>query len=168
MHLLLLHLPRLTLTCCLTAALALTACSNPTADAQKAKAARAPTLPPSSDPLDQLLAQQAAKYAGGMVVHDNAFRGDLGQGGQHDFLVVLLGGHCYKAVGVADTNVNDLDLSLVDPNGSQVQQDVARDAFPVLGQEAPLCLQEPGAYRLHVRMREGAGTFLVRFFKTDE
>lgn len=144
------------------------ACGNPTADAQKAKAARAPVLPPSSDPLDQELARQAAKHAGGMVVHDNAFRGDLAEGGQQDFLVVLTGGHCYRAIGVGDTHVNDLDLSLVDPNGTQVQQDVGRDSTPVLGQEAPLCLQEPGAHRLHVRMRDGAGTFLVRFFKTDE
>lgn len=144
------------------------ACSNRTADAQKAKAARAPVLPASDDPLDQMLARQAAKYAGGMIVHDNAFRGDLAQGGQQDFLVVLPGGHCYKAIGVGDVHINDLDLSLIDPTGTPIQQDVGRDAVPVLGLDAPLCLQEAGAHRLHVRMRDGEGTFLVRFFKTDE
>jgi len=144
------------------------ACGNPTADAQKAKAARAPVLPPSNDPLDQAVARQSAKYAGGMLAHDNPFRGDLAEGAEQDFLIVLTGGHCYKAIGVADANVGDIDLSLVDPDGVQVQQDTARDAFPVLGMESPLCLQEPGAYRLHVRMRTGAGAFLVRFFKTDE
>lgn len=144
------------------------ACGSRSADEQKAKAARPPVLPASNDPLDQLVVRQAAKHAGGMLVHDNPFRGNLAEGAQQDFLIVLLGGHCYKAIGVADDNVGDLDLSLVDPNGVQVQQDVARDAFPVLGMESPLCLQEPGAYRLHVRMRTGAGAFLVRFFKTDE
>lgn len=147
--------------------LALVACTNPTVEAEKAKAARVPELPPSSDPLDQLLAQQAQKLALGMSVHDNAFRGDLAQGSQQDFLVVLTGGHCYRALGVAETGVNDFDLSLIDPNGSPIQQDVTRDALPVLGQDAPLCLSEPGAHRLHVRMRDGSGGFLVRFFKTE-
>jgi hypothetical protein len=152
----------------LCACVCLAACSNPTAEAERAKAKRAPTLPASNDPLDQQVAQLAATHAGGMLVHDNAFRVQLEAGAQHDFLVVLLGGHCYKAIGVAEIGVNDLDLALFDPAGSPVQHDITRDPTAVLGQDEPMCLSDPGAYRLHVRARDGAGTVLVRFFKTEQ
>ena len=173
------HMPRTTRCACARVALSLAfaasaaACGD--ADAGKATGANAAESPadealeadlPSDAPLDQLLTQKAKKYAAGLVADGEPLRGNLIEGARADHLVVLRGGHCYRVLGVAAPEVEDMDLFLFDPNGVQVQQDAAEDRFPALGLQAELCPGVSGAHRLQVHMYKGGGPYAARVYRT--
>jgi hypothetical protein len=121
---------------------------------------------PEGTPLDRVLAQKAKKYAAGLVPDGEPFQGQLKQGQRSDHLLVLRGGHCYRVLGVAGAEVEDLDLFLYDPDGVQLQQDAAQDRYPVLGMQADICPGRSGAHRLQVHAYQGGGPYAVRAFRT--
>ena len=118
------------------------------------------------DSLQQQLQQLAGRYAPGMLSAGPIRRGVLSAGEKRDYQMVLEAGRCFRVVGRGGEGVEDLDLFLFDPNGVQVRQDLGRDNAPVLGVAAPICPERSAAYRVQVRMVEGAGTYGVQLFRS--
>lgn len=135
-----------------------------------------PVAPPKVDPLAPPTApgdvvaitmqRRAQMVAAGMTPATPIFRGTLAQSGVQDFQAVLQPGKCFKIIGVGGMSVRDLDLKLFDPNGVQLQQDVATDSYPALGVESPICPTTAGTYRVQVQMYQGNGEFGVQVFQT--
>lgn len=132
--------------------------------------------PPTVDPIAPSIApgdviaitmqRRAQMVAAGMTNATPIFRGTLSEGASQDFQAVLQPGKCFKIIGIGGANVRDLDLKLFDPNGVQLQQDVATDSFPALGVESQICPTAAGAYRVQVQMYQGSGDFGVQVFQT--
>jgi hypothetical protein len=77
-----------------------------------------------------------------------------------------MGGHCYRIVAVGSAEVNDLDLFLFAPDGTQVDSDSQPNDYPVLGSTRPLCPPTGGTYRVEVRMQSGQGEYGLEVFRT--
>jgi hypothetical protein len=60
----------------------------------------------------------------------------------------LRGGVSYRFLGVCDNDCDDLDLTLYDPRGKTVAQDVATDDYPVL----EITPEETGVYQVEIHM----------------
>jgi hypothetical protein len=127
-----------------------------------------PNTPPNAprDFIAVTMQQRAQMVAAGMTPATPIFRGTLAERGTQDFQAVLQPGKCFKIIGIGGMSVRDLDLKLFDPNGVQLQQDVATDAFPALGVESQICPTTAGAYRVQVQMYQGSGDFGVQVFQT--
>ena len=110
--------------------------------------------------------RRSQMVAAGMTTATPIFRGTLAEHGTQDFQAVLQPGKCFKIIGVGGMTVRDLDLKLFDPNGVQLQQDVATDNYPALGVESQICPSTAGAYRVQVEMYQGNGDFGVQVFQT--
>lgn len=131
-----------------------------------AEPASAAALTPETHDPEQALAQQAKRYAQALLADGPIVKGSLAQGARSEQLLVLRGGYCYRVLGAGGEGVEDLDLLLYDPNGVEVQQDPAQDAFPILGQQSEICPSTSGAYRLQVLMYKGSGDFALRAYRT--
>jgi hypothetical protein len=93
-----------------------------------------------------------------------ASREELTAGQQLDRDVPMRPGRCYRVLAAGEGGIEDLDLSLVDPNGTTLQRDASNDALPTLGVVAPLCPATPGTYRLSMRVEAGEGAFAWQVF----
>jgi hypothetical protein len=126
----------------------------------------APPIPPPdpNDPIGQQMVLRQAQFAPNMEPSTPIFRGTLTAGAHQDYQAVLQSDRCFKIIGVGGAGVTDLDLFLFDPQGTQMQEDTATDAYPVLGLNHPICPDLAGSYRVRVRMFEGAGEFGVQVF----
>jgi hypothetical protein len=98
------------------------------------------------------------------VKQDKLFRGTLAERARQSYLAVLPYGYCYRFIGTGGPGVGDLDLALHDANGVEVQRDVTDDPTPIIGAAASVCPLEASSFRLEVRMRRGAGDFVVGLF----
>lgn len=130
-----------------------------------------PEAPPEEeiapgDTIGREMRTRAQQFAQGMTPATPLFRGTLETGATRDYQAILQGGRCFKILGVGGDGVTDLDLFLFDPNGVQVQQDTATDNYPVLGLTHPICPNEPGSYRVQVKMFAGQGDFGVRVYQS--
>jgi hypothetical protein len=125
----------------------------------------APIPPPDpNDPIGQQMALRQGQFAQNMEPSTPIFRGSLTAGAHQDYQAVLQSDRCFKIIGVGGAGVTDLDLFLFDPQETQVQQDTATDAYPVLGLNHSICPDLAGSYRVRVRVFEGAGEFGVQVF----
>ncbi len=79
---------------------------------------------------DQLDA--AERNASGMsrLFRSPIFR--LTEGATQDYPIAMRRGQRYTIAGVCDNDCPDLDIKLIDPNGSQVVEDTATDSVPVV------------------------------------
>lgn len=127
-----------------------------------------PVAPPTApgDVIAVTMQRRAQTIAAGMTTATPIFRGTLALHATQDFQAVLQPGKCFKIIGIGGPSVVDLDLKLFDPNGVQLQQDVATDAYPALGVESQICPNTAGAYRVQVQMYQGSGEFGVQVFQT--
>jgi hypothetical protein len=132
---------------------------------ETAQATSPAAVPPDpNDPIAQQMALRQGQFAQGTEPSTPIFRGTLQTGEHQDYQAVLQSDRCFKIIGVGGAGVVDLDLFLFDPQGTQMQQDTATDAYPVLGLNHPICPDLAGSYRVRVRMFEGAGEFGVQVF----
>jgi hypothetical protein len=83
-------------------------------------------------------------------------RAELATGGTRNFEIQLEGGRCYAVIAVGDAGVRDLDIVLHDPNGREVDRDLAQDARPTVR----VCAARSGNYYMQVRMTTGAGSYV--------
>jgi len=120
--------------------------------------------PDPNDPIGVEMARRAEQFAANTEVSTPVFRGSLETGRFQDYQAVLRSDRCFKIIGVGGAGVVDLDLFLFDPQGTQLQEDTATDAYPVLGLNHPICPDLRGDYRVRVRMFEGSGEFGVQIF----
>ncbi len=126
-----------------------------------------PPGPATGDVVGITMQRRAQMVAAGMTPATPILRGTLTEGATQDFQAVMQAGKCFKIIGIGGMSVQDLDLKLFDPNGVQLQQDVATDNYPALGVESPICPSIAGAYRLQVQMYRGSGEFGVQVFETQ-
>jgi hypothetical protein len=118
------------------------------------------------DFVDRQLAMRGAQFAGTLVQVGPVLRGTLPQGGNASHTFEIIGGHCYRIIAVGDVDVNDLDLALFGPDGTQVDSDTQGETYPVLGGVRPLCPPNGGTYRIEVRMHDGQGAYGLEIFRT--
>ncbi len=83
-------------------------------------------------------------------------RGTLADSGEQLYEVDLEGGKCYAILAVGDSGVRDMDLTLLDATGREVDRDEAGDARPTVR----VCPRTTGHYRMRVRMRSGSGSYV--------
>ncbi len=91
-------------------------------------------------------------------------RDSLRQGRVQEHPVVLLGTHCYVVVAAGGEGVEDLDLVLVNPAGQPVLHDAEAGAESWLGVSDAICPNEPGLFRVRVRMFRGQGDYALRVY----
>ncbi|RLB53626.1 MAG: hypothetical protein DRJ42_11400 [Deltaproteobacteria bacterium] len=135
-----------------------------TGEAPTETAAAVMPAPDPNDPIGVEMARRAVQFAANTEVSTPIFRGSLETGRFQDYQAVLRSDRCFKIIGVGGAGVVDLDLFLFDPQGTQLQEDTATDAYPVLGLNHPICPDLRGDYRVRVRMFEGSGEFGVQIF----
>jgi hypothetical protein len=121
--------------------------------------------PDLTDPLGRAVAASAARVAPGWNKVDKLWRGELRSREALGFLAVLPYGRCYRFVGAGGAAITDFDLVLLDPNGVEIQRDVAQDSAPILGVDASICPEYPGAYRIEARPRTGTGPIAIGLYR---
>lgn len=84
----------------------------------------------------------------GYVPAQDMISGNLNQGARESMMVTLNGGTRYAIVGVCDEDCTDVDLRIMGPDGSQLDEDIETDDTPVLEFVAPVT----GQYRMMVMM----------------
>ena len=109
---------------------------------------------------------RAAQFGASLVPAAPTARGSLVQGGaaSHEFDVIA--NHCYRILAVGGVEVNDIDLALYGPDGSELDADTEGSDYPSLGTSRPICPPSPGRYRVEVRMRGGQGEYGVAILRT--
>ncbi len=80
----------------------------------------------------------------------------LTEGGTQEYEVDLEGNKCYAILAVGDSGVRNLDLTLLDTAGHEVDRDDAGDARPTVR----VCPSADGHYRMRVRMMSGTGNYV--------
>lgn len=88
-------------------------------------------------------------------------RGELGEAGTNAYDVDLEGGKCYAILAVGDSGVRNLDLTLLDASGREVDRDVASDTRPIVR----VCPSADGHYRMQVRMTSGGGAYFYAAYR---
>lgn len=74
--------------------------------------------------------------------------GSLDQGDTINYSFQLVAGRSYTILGVCDNDCSDLDITLYDPAGNQVAEDVLTDDKPV----ASVTARRSGRYRATISM----------------
>jgi hypothetical protein len=122
-----------------------------------ASLAAALTLPAAAhaqqDPWEQqvrsLLAQAGKTFEDrGYQLTHQVLTGALSQSATTMLDVRLDAGTTYQIIGVCDNDCSDLDLTLYDADGKQVDADTELDDVPMVAVAPP----HPGTYRLQVQM----------------
>jgi len=80
----------------------------------------------------------------------------LDEGGTQEYEVDLEGNKCYAILAVGDSGVRNLDLTLLDASGHEVDRDDAGDSRPTVR----VCPTADGHYRMRVRMMSGTGNYV--------
>ncbi|MEM1418602.1 MAG: hypothetical protein AAGH15_27155 [Myxococcota bacterium] len=73
----------------------------------------------------------------------------------------LEGGKCYAVVATGDNRVRDLDLTIVDRSGRQID----RDGGPGATGTVRVCAPSTGSYRVQVRMEDGGGDYMYQAYR---
>lgn len=120
---------------------------------------------PSTDPLGARLHALGAERTPGHVPEDiGPFRGELRAGQVQSHLAVLQGMRCYVAFAVGGEGVENLDLIVVDENGSPIMRDQDESDVAVIGMRHALCPRVAGSYRLRVSVASGSGEYAVKLY----
>lgn len=77
------------------------------------------------------------------------------------FPLKLAGGHCYRAYGVAETMLTDLNLLLRDGAGKVAGKDTNQDQSPVLLEDGAVCFHAADDATLEVTSGMGQGKFAI-------
>ncbi len=80
----------------------------------------------------------------------------LAEGGTQEYAVDLEGDKCYAILAVGDSGVRNVDLTLLDESGHEVDRDDAGDARPTVR----VCPTADGHFRMRVRMMSGSGAYV--------
>ncbi len=134
------------------------------------QAASSPTAPTTA-PVAPLIAETSTAGAGldenfALLDADMRARGyeslgtpqhaHLDEGGTQEYEVDLEGNKCYAILAVGDSGVRNVDLTLLDTTGHEVDRDDAGDARPTVR----VCPSADGHYRMRVRMMSGTGDYV--------
>lgn len=120
-----------------------------------------------SDFVSNHMTLRARQFANGFIAVTDLVRGALRHGERRTVVAAVVGGHCYRIIGVGGAGVGDLDLYLRDLTGNVIDQDRAPDNFPVIGLDRQLCLPAGmgnQSAQLEIRMARGEGEIGVQVF----
>jgi hypothetical protein len=120
-----------------------------------------------SDFVSNHMTLRARQFANGFIAVTDLVRGQLRHGERRTVVAAVVGGHCYRIIGVGGAGVEDLDLYLRDLTGNVIDQDRAPDNFPVIGLDRQLCLPQGmgnQSAQLEIRMARGEGEIGVQVF----
>ncbi len=120
-----------------------------------------------SDFVSNHMTLRARQFANGFIAVTDLVRGAMRHGERRTVVAAVVGGHCYRIIGVGGAGVGDLDLYLRDLTGNVIDQDRAPDNFPVIGLDRQLCLPAGmgnQSAQLEIRMARGEGEIGVQVF----
>jgi len=120
-----------------------------------------------SDFVSNHMTLRARQFANGFIAVTDLVRGMMRHGERRTVVAAVVGGHCYRIIGVGGAGVQDLDLYLRDLTGNVIDQDRAPDNFPVIGLDRQLCLPAGmgnQSAQLEIRMARGEGEIGVQVF----
>jgi hypothetical protein len=135
------------------------------------QAASGPSAPPATTAAAPVIAETSTAGAGldenfALLDADMRARGyeslgapqhaQLAEGGTQEYAVDLQGNNCYAILAVGDSGVRNLDLTLLDASGTEVDRDDAADTRPTVR----VCPTADGHYRMRVRMMSGTGSYV--------
>jgi hypothetical protein len=99
--------------------------------------------------LDVQLRQSRSTYLpAGQTLVRGPLGGSLDEGGTINYSFQLVAGRSYTILGVCDNDCSDLDITLYDPAGNEVAEDVLTDDKPV----ASVTARRSGRYRATITM----------------
>jgi hypothetical protein len=84
----------------------------------------------------------------GQTIVRGPLGGSLDEGGTINYSFQLTAGRSYTILGVCDNDCSDLDITLYDPAGNEVAEDVLTDDKPV----ASVTARRTGRYRATISM----------------
>jgi len=108
------------------------------------------------------LRQIHAQQGKGRAAITGVMRGNLGTTAEQVFEVRLNAGRCYTVIAVGSPSVRNIDISLLDREGREIQKDDTAHGFSVL--DTSPCPSFTGQYGIRIRMTRGAGHFGVQVF----
>jgi len=103
-----------------------------------------------------------AQFGGERAAITPVVRGNLPEGGERAFEVVLRAGRCYTAIAVADPSVKDLDVVILTRTGEELSRDDTHSGFAVVSPSS--CPKTTGTHVVKVRAVKGFGQFGAQLF----
>lgn len=122
-----------------------------------------------SDFVSNHMTLRARQFANGFIAVTDLVRGMMRHGERRTVVAAVVGGHCYRIIGVGGAGVRDLDLFLRDMGGRVIDQDRAPDNYPVIGLDRQLCIPQGMGNQpaqLEIVMFRGNGEIGVQVFGT--
>lgn len=111
---------------------------------------------PSSSGLEpRFVAVHNAMTAMGLAQTGAISEGSLPEGAEARIPVELDGGECYTLVALGSSQVENLDIRLLDSDGDEVTRDSTIDAHSAV----QACPERSGDYQVVVRMTDGQGSY---------
>ncbi len=74
-------------------------------------------------------------------------------------------GRCYRVYVVGDSDISDLDVQVIGPDGRPIVADTAHGAYAVVPSLAPLCVRQDGSYVVEAAVARGRGRYVVQVWK---
>jgi hypothetical protein len=71
-------------------------------------------------------------------------------------------GRCYRVLAVGDSNVIDLDVAVIAPDGRLAAADVSHDRWPIVPPRGPLCVGVEGVYAIEAAVVRGSGRYALQ------
>jgi hypothetical protein len=115
-----------------------------------------------SDFISNRIRQLHGQFGKGRAAITPVFRGNLSTGNDQIFKVRLKAEHCYTIVSAGSPSVRNLDITLIDENGTELAKDKKTNNFPTVDTEP--CLRAAGQYKIKVNMFSGFGQFGLQVF----
>jgi hypothetical protein len=115
-----------------------------------------------SDFIANRIRQLHAQFGKGRAALSPVHRGNLSTNSEQVFKVRLTAGHCYTIIAAGNPSAKDLEVTLLDGSGTELQKDKTRNNFPVL--DTSPCPSFTGKYTVRVKMLKGFGQFGAQVF----
>ena len=96
----------------------------------------------------QLRESRSSFLPAGQTIVRGPLGGSLDEGGTINYSFQFVAGRSYTILGVCDNDCSDLDITLYDPAGNEVAEDVLTDDKPV----ASVTARRSGRYRATITM----------------
>lgn len=115
-----------------------------------------------SDFIANRIRQLHAQYGKGRAALTPVHRGNLSTNNEQVFKVRLTAGHCYTVIAAGSPSAKDVEITLLDGSGRELQKDKTRNNFPVL--DTSPCPTFTGQHTVKVKMIKGFGQFGAQVF----
>jgi hypothetical protein len=115
-----------------------------------------------SDFIANRIRQLHAQFGKGRAALSPVHRGNLSTNSEQVFKVRLSAGHCYTIIAAGSPSAKDVEVTLLDGSGRELQKDKSRNNFPVL--DTSPCPTFTGKYTVRVKMIKGFGQFGAQVF----